>query len=352
MIGRRTGAPPVACALRSVLAAACVLTAAVLVTPSTTAAAASVGGSGIAGRPSAGCTLAQPATPGTTDRLLAAAGDDGAYVREIPPSYTGRTPVPLVVDLHGYEEPATGQVAMSDLGAYGASHGFVTVTPQVAGAIPMWQTGLHSRDMAFLGALLDTAEATLCVDRARVYVTGLSNGAFMTSAVACVYADRVAAVAPVAGIQTPAGCHPSRPVPVVAFHGTADPFVAYGGGLGPSALALPAPDGSGRTVGQLIGPNGAGRAGPSVPSITATWARRNGCAAHPTSRAVAAGVTEIAYRCPGGADVDLYRITGGGHAWPGSAVSQAVGSVVGYTTMAISADAIIWRFFEAHPLRG
>lgn len=339
--------------VRVLLAASCTLAVAVAVLGAGRATGAPSGGaSHVPVRPSAGCSLAQPATPGTSDQLLAAGGDQGGYVRAIPPPYTGRTPMPLVVDLHGYEEPASGQVAMSGLAAYGATHGFITVTPQVAGTIPMWQTGFHSKDMAFIGALLDTADATLCVDRNRVFVTGLSNGAFMTSAVACVYAGRVAAVAPVAGIQVPAGCHPSRRVPVVAFHGTADPFVAYGGGLGSSALALPAPDGSGRTLGQVLGPHAAQRSGPSVPAITAAWARRNGCGTHPTSSAVASGVTRIAYACPGGADVELYRVAGGGHAWPGSPVSQAVASVVGFTTMAISADAVIWRFFAAHPLRG
>ena len=66
-------------------------------------------------------------------------------------------------------------------------------------------------------------------------------------------AGRYAAVAPVAGIQNPAGCHPSRPVPVVAFHGTADPFVSYTGAIGPAALKLQAPDGSHRTLGQYLG---------------------------------------------------------------------------------------------------
>ena len=47
---------------------------------------------------------------------------------------------------------------------------------------------------------------------------------------------------------------PACPVPVVTLHGTADPFVDYNGGLGPSALALPAPDGSGRTVGDVADP--------------------------------------------------------------------------------------------------
>src|SRR2546421_202992 len=80
-------------------------------------------------------------------------------------------------------------------------HGFSTITPQGRGTIPLWDTNLNGEDMAFIGALLDSLDRTLCVDDNRVYVTGLSNGAFMTSAVACAYADRVAAAAPVAGIR-------------------------------------------------------------------------------------------------------------------------------------------------------
>jgi polyhydroxybutyrate depolymerase len=303
-------------------------------------------------RPSAGCALAHSVAPGTSDQLLAAGGDDGGYVRQVPPSYTGRVPTPVVIDLHGYEETASIQVALTQLGTYGDQHGFITISPQVAGAVPMWQTGFTSKDVAFIGGLLQTIDDTLCVDRNRIYVTGWSNGAFLTSTIACVYAAQVAAVAPVSGIEDPAGCHPSRPVPVVAFHGTADPFVPYDGGLGPAALNLPAPDGSGRTIGQEAGSNAAKLTkGPSVPSITAAWAKRNGCAPKPTYRTVAARVTLIAYSCPAAADVELYRVTGGGHAWPGSAASAKLASIIGFTTMAISANQIMWDFFTAHPLR-
>ena len=303
-------------------------------------------------RASAGCTLAQPVAPGKSSQVLAAGGDDGGYVREIPPSYTGRVPLPVVVDLHGYEEPASLQATLSGLGAYGDTHDFITITPQVTDAVPMWQTGFASKDVAFIGGLLHTIDTTLCVDRNRVFVTGYSNGAFLTSTLACVDAGQVAAVAPVAGIEDPAGCHPSRPVPVVAFHGTADPFVSYTGGLGPSSLKLAAPDGSGRTLGQGLSKETLKklRSGPSIPAVTAAWARRNGCTPRPTERSVATSVTLIAYSCPHGNDVELYRVSGGGHAWPGSAVSREIASVVGYTTMAISADQIMWAFFAAHPL--
>ena len=80
--------------------------------------------------------------------------------------------------------------------------------------------------------LLDEAEATLCIDTNRVYFAGLSNGAMMTSSIACELSGRVAAAGAVAGVADPDGCAFSRPVPLVAFHGTDDQFLAYTGGFG------------------------------------------------------------------------------------------------------------------------
>ncbi len=314
-------------------------------------AATSPATAGVPVRPSSGCALATPVAPGTSNQLLAAGGDEGGYVREVPPSYTGREPLPVVIDLHGWGEAASFQAQLSQLGTYGATHRFITITPQVAEPALVWRLGLRGKDVAFAAGLLRTIDRTLCVDRNRVFVTGYSFGAFFASTLACVDAGQIAAVAAVAGIQNPAGCHPSRPVPVVAFHGTADPFVPYLGGVGTAALKLAAPDGSHRTLGQVLGKNAAKVKGPTIPENTASWAKRNGCAPAPTDRSVAPRVTLIAYACPHGRDVELYRVTGGGHAWPGSAISRAIAPAVGYTTMAISADQIMWDFFVAHPLR-
>ncbi len=304
----------------------------------------------VAARPSPGCGAVPAVAPGETKVNTTSGTTARWYVRYVPKSYATPTPMPLVIDLHGYSEGATIHTKMSALGPFGETHGFITLTPQGSGAaVAMWNTDLHSADVTFVGDLLDEAERTLCIDEARVYATGLSNGAFMTSAVACAYSDRIAAVAPVAGIRDIDGCRFSRPVPVVTFHGTADPFVAYNGGLGPKALDLPAPDGSGKTLGQ----SGVTQApGPSIPEITADWAKRNGCApGAPAAKRVTSDVTELAWSCPAGAETELYRVTGGGHSWPGSTFSQLIEGTVGKTTTTISANAVMWRFFVAHPLR-
>jgi polyhydroxybutyrate depolymerase len=308
---------------------------------------------------SAGCDATATLGPGDERVTIESGGRERWYLLHVPEAHDGSTPVPLVLDLHGYAEGAEIHVQMSSLATLGDTEGFVTLTPQGEGAVPRWDTTLGGRDLAFVGDLLDEAEATLCLDTNRIYVTGLSNGAFMTSAVACQYADRVAAAAPVAGIRDIDGCDPARPVPVVAFHGTDDEFVAFDGGLGEAVADLPAPDGSGRTLGDLQeAGEGDGQVtgsdpepgGPSVPEIVAAWAERNGCDPEPEDQAVADDVVVETYPCPVGADVQLYRIEGGGHTWPGSEFSASIEEIVGSTTMSISANEVMWEFFEVHPL--
>jgi polyhydroxybutyrate depolymerase len=306
----------------------------------------------VAAAASDGCR-APAVNSGQTRVDLTSGGVARWYLRHLPPGYSSSKPMPVVIDLHGYSEGATIQTVASNLGGFGDGHGFLTITPEGSGSgrFVTWDTALDSTDVRFVGDLLDQIERTLCVDTRRVFFTGYSQGAFMTSTLACAYADRIAAVATIAGIRDAPGCRPSQPVPVVAFHGTDDRHIAYSGGLGPDGLKLPAYDGSGKTMGeeglQLRPPlNGA-----AIPVIAGAWAKRNGCSGPPDEHDVAADVTVITWPCPPSRAVQLYRIKGGGHTWPGSAFTTAAASILGPTTHSISADAVIWRFFQTHPLR-
>ena len=150
-----------------------------------------------------------------------------------------------------------------------------------------------------LRGVLSHVESTLCVDQNRLFVTGYSNGAVMASVLACVDAAQVAAIAPVSGIANPANCKPSRPVSVVAFHGTSDPLIPYTGGLGAEAYKLPLPAGTKGNLSQLLGNNvPQSTKGPSIPTSTAAWATRDGCASSSTTRVVANNVALISYTCP------------------------------------------------------
>jgi polyhydroxybutyrate depolymerase len=277
----------------------------------------------------------------------------GAFTLELPVAPPG-SPRPIIIDLHAYQEPGALQVTLSGLGTYGRTQGFMTVTPWIVGRpVPLWHSLPGSRDLAWFGDLLSHIEATACIDENRVFVAGYSNGAFMASLIACRYSSRVAAVAPVAGIQAEVPCKSSRPVPVVAFHGTADPLVHYDGTPSKAAANLPAPDGTGRLTAQearQFGTRGIFARGPSIPSQAAAWAKRNGCAPSVTTTRIAPDITLLAWACPRRSAVELYRIRGGGHTWPGSSDSAALSRLLGPTTFSISADAAMWRFFQAHPL--
>jgi len=301
---------------------------------------------------SKGCGSTASVVNGQESLAFTAAGETGSYIVEVPPDTSVKHPLPLIIDLHGYSETAAIQASFSALGSYGSTHGFITVTPQVNEAVQHWVITPGSADQKFLGDLITHLTRTLCVDNHRIFVAGYSNGAFMASALACSYADEIAAVATVSGIQAPPGCHPTRPVPVIAFHGTADPFVPYQGGVGPAAKNLPAPNGVG-TLGAHLDSKGVKGISASIlpiPTEEARWAARNGCSKSPKITNAASGVTLIAYRCPNNATVELYRENGDGHVWAGSEAMVAIASIVGKTTFAISADQLMWKFFVGHPL--
>jgi polyhydroxybutyrate depolymerase len=296
-------------------------------------------------RPSPGCSRrsAREVVRGETESAIDSGGRTRTFFLRVPPAHDGRTPVPLVLDFHGFGEGAKVETVFSGMSELGMQQGFVTVVPQGSGVNEFWNTfGLDSPDdVGFTAALLDDLGDTLCIDLARVYVTGMSNGAFMASLLACRLADRVAAVAPVAGAQDPQPCTPNRPVPIMAFHGTADTFVPLAGGLGPGVVGL--------GVDPSVSMPNLGKQ--SVPDAMAAWAARNGCDRTPTKDKVAGDVVRSTWhRCRDRGDVVFYLVRGGGHTWPGSVLSQAAKELIGTTTMSIRADELIWAFFKDHPL--
>jgi polyhydroxybutyrate depolymerase len=212
--------------------------------------------------------------------------------------------------------------------------------------VSLWNSTLGSADVTWFGALLDSLDTTLCVDTNRVYVTGMSNGSMMTSVVACTFADRIAAVAPVSGVRSPSACAPKQHIPLLTFHGTADPYLAYTGGLGPKVAGLPSPDGKGTLgTGAIV----TGDDAASVPDMVASWAKRNGCEGDPTDTKLKADVKVTSWHCPADGTTELYTIIGGGHTWPGSAFDAKLPDVMGHTTSSVDATAVMWEFFSDHP---
>jgi polyhydroxybutyrate depolymerase len=243
----------------------------------------------------------------------------------LPASWNGRSPRAVVLNFHGRNSTPTQQNLLSGMNALSDREGFIAVHPQGVGNT--WNAGLccgeaqtrRIDDVGFVRALLDSLEASFCIDDKRVYATGLSNGGFLSHRLGCELSGRIAAIAPVAGTNLTSPCTPSRPVPVLHLHGTADSIVPYGG------FASVA----------------------SVDDTMAGWARRNGCASNRTPLFSRGDVTcEQWPGCRSGTRVHLCRVQGGGHQWPGGFTIPGLGA----NTNAIDASAEAWAFFEQHAL--
>eukprot|EP01043_Picozoa_sp_COSAG02_P023184 COSAG02_NODE_1231_length_13766_cov_16.546572_4_plen_283_part_00 len=96
-------------------------------------------------------------------------------------------------------------------------------------------------DSGFIRALIETVQAGWPIDPHRIYVTGHSNGGFMSYRMACDHADLIAGIASLAGAAfdhaaTPLphnaaySCAPSEPVHVLQIQGTSDATISYDGG--------------------------------------------------------------------------------------------------------------------------
>jgi polyhydroxybutyrate depolymerase len=250
---------------------------------------------------------------------IESAGETREYLVHLPPRL-GATPVPVILNFHGFGSNAAEQETLSGMSALADEAGFIVVYPQGMGDPPAWRVGpgeAYEKDAAFIADLLDALEREYPIDRRRVYATGISNGGGMVHRLGCEMADRFAAIAPVSGAYLLSEiCSPSRPLPVLAFHGTGDRIVPY---------------------------DGAGKALPPIPTWAARWADRDGCDG--ASRVFFDQDVVLGERwsdCDGQAEVLLYTIDGGGHTWPGALALPGADT--------IDASATMWDFFVAHPL--
>ena len=166
--------------------------------------------------PRRGETTSRRPRAGTTRRTSA----------HVPPRTTACRPWPLVVVDPRPRQKARSSTRPRRVGPTAPTwSGSSSRSP--AASTPAGASRPCSADVVFLTQLLDELEAQLCVDTNRVYIEGYSLGALMTSRSSCTLADRVAAVAPLAGVYAVSGCAPSKPVPLSTFHGTLDTFIPY-----------------------------------------------------------------------------------------------------------------------------
>jgi len=271
---------------------------------------------------------------------IVSSGEKREYLLYVPRSYDPTKPTPLIISMHAAMNWPAYQMKITQWNKAADGSGFIVVYP--AGSDPLhlgpkawFMNGSRSPstmpDVRFISELIDTLEAHYNIDSTRIYANGMSNGGGMAFALSCTLSNRIAAIGAVSAAQSLSWswCADSTPVPMIAFHGTADPFVPYKG----------APPG-------WLNPNASF---PNVATWTASWARRNHCVPNPIDSVVAVDVTRREYTdCARNASVVLYTIKGGGHQWPGG--KPIPEWIVGRWSNNVDATSEMWAFFREHPL--
>lgn len=257
------------------------------------------------------------------------------YILYVPANYTGTTAVPLLFNFHGYTSNATEQMWYGDFRAIADTAGFIIVHPE--GTLNAgeqffnagWGTSTVD-DLGFTSALIDSLLLDYNIDETRVYSTGMSNGGYMSFHIACNLSDRFAAVGSVTGSMAPqsmVSCNPTHPTPIIQIHGTADGTVNY---------------------------NGTAFASESIQSVLSYWSGYNNCDITAITTSIpninagdGSTVEKIEYlngdNC---SEVKHFKVTGGGHTWPGAPV------VIGVTNYDINASIEIWKFFSKYDING
>jgi polyhydroxybutyrate depolymerase len=285
--------------------------------------------------------LSDYSQPGDYMRNLMMGEEKRSYLIHIPKNHDAKKPVPVVLALHGAAMNGPLMAGFCGLSETADKAAFVVVYPNGNGVFPLlfWNAGGLRRPMAqgmpddvdFIRKLIDDLGSVVKVDSKRVYACGMSNGGMMCYRLAAELSDRIAAIAPVAGTIAIEESNPKRPVSVIHFHGTKDKIVPFGKAGGKTRFFVK-----------------------DVEASVQTWVKLNGCDEKPktdilTKESDEMKVTRQTYGGgKDGTEVVLIAIEGGGHTWPGMIPMV---SFIGKSTLSISANDLIWEFFQKHPLK-
>ncbi len=283
------------------------------------------------------------------DEVLSHQGRKRSSQLLLPRGFDKARPVPLVLALHGGGGTATA-MDRSTNGQFrreADKRGWVVAFPQ--GVAKGWNDGrpLTSRrdlqrkgvdDVAFLSALIEHLHETRGIDKSRVYATGISNGGFMSFRLGLELSEKVAAIAPVTAnlAKVHDGKKPTHAVGLLVINGTKDPLVPYAGG---DVKVL------GKSRGKIH----------STDESLRRWAAFNGCGTDSTTRQIpnkakldgARAYVHTWSACKAGAQVELIRVQGGGHTWPGG-TQYLPRLVIGTVCRDFDAVPFIFDFFAKH----
>ena len=161
------------------------------------------------------------------------------------------------------------------------------------------------------------------IDLSRVYSVGMSNGGAMSYFLACDMSDKIAAIASVTGAMTSyqlSSCNPVHSTPILQIHGTNDTVVSFS----------------------------------SMQYGLEYWRSYNNCNLIADTILIpnydlsdSSTVEHIIYgNGDDGVTTELFKITNGGHTWPGSNFN------FGGTNFDINASEEVWKFLSKYDING
>ena len=262
---------------------------------------------------------------GLSLRELSSGGEPRSFLLYLPDSYSGES-IPLVFSFHGSGGIPQNQVTTTGFDTLADQHGFAVVFPTGAFTNSVtarsWNANIDAGvdDVQFVRDMIEDVAESVNIDRSRIYTSGFSGGARMSSRLACELSDVLAAAAPVAGLQYPDGCTPSRAIPIISFHAMDDGVNQY-----------------------EVGENSRPYWRMGVETALDKWRQAIDCALANNDEDIAPGITMYAWNnCGDTAEIHFFVTETGGHTWPGSSSGSAVQD--------IDASALIWEFFRRHRL--
>jgi polyhydroxybutyrate depolymerase len=263
------------------------------------------------------------------------------FITYLPQGANKTDKLPVIISLHGRLGTAAGMVQFADFRPIADREKVIIVCP--GGIDRSWNDGRETpanakgiNDVKFIDQLITYIIKTYNGNTERIYITGMSNGGFMTSRLACELNSRIAAIAVVAAsMDEDMNYQPIKSMPVMYIQGTKDPLVPFKGGLLKK---------------------GAGGSIYSHKEVLKKWAAMDSCDSKPiiTKQPIkvddGTSVIKEEYSNPNGLRVIGYTIVGGGHTWPGG--SQYMPKfVIGSVTKNLDSCEEIWSFFKENRLK-
>ncbi len=246
------------------------------------------------------------ATTNYSSEAAVVVGGDRPADLFLPTSYSKETPVPLLINLHGYTGESQSHSIYTFLQAAADKRSVAYIAPnglKDSAGSRFWNGssaccnfgGSKVSDVDYINSLIEEISSKVSIDQSRIYLFGHSNGHFMSYKFACSTKDVVTAIAGLAGAMDsdPNACN-KEPMNILHIHGTGDLTILYDGG------------------------NLLGNPYPSAQQSVDQWSAINSCTKPSESQfdllqsMQGDDSSAISYTCKKGA-LELWRINGGVH---------------------------------------